>query len=99
MWGRDNDDAMTTFPQVQVEHHPFEPLEERPDSRSLPRRCGPFPCVGQQVAESDPVVVISRMERVDVRCHTKDDIVLDRPEPTYEQSDMELAFHRSRSDL
>ena len=88
MWGRHDDDAVATISQVEARHHPFEPFEERPDSRPIPRSHGPLPRVGEEVAQSDPVVIISGMTWVDVRRHTEDDVVLDRLEPAHEHSDM-----------
>jgi hypothetical protein len=99
MWRRDHDDSTATFSQVEARHHPLEPFEKRPDSRSLPRSRGPRPCVGEKVAQPDPVAVVSRMTRVDVRGHTEDDVVLDRLEPAHEHSDMTIACPRSETVL
>jgi hypothetical protein len=55
--------------------------------------------VGKKVAQPDPVAVVSRMTRVDVRGHTEDDVVLDRLEPAHEHSDMTIACPRSEAVL
>jgi hypothetical protein len=44
--------------------------------------------VGKEVSDSDAVVIIPRVVRIEGRCHSKHYIVLDHLEPAYQAGDV-----------